>query len=358
MKVALVGCGQIAFAHLSELSFLKGVQVNGVCDVHQELAEDAADLFSIPRWYTNHLEMLDDIHPDVVHITVPPAYQKSIALDALRKGCSVYIEKPFCVNAQETLEVIEEAKRKGVLACAGFSQVFDIPAIRLREYIATGKLGEVVHIESSYGNDLGGEFSKLFLSNQDHWLHRLPGKLFQNILTHPLIQIAPYLRQPIKRIDCWSNDYSKNGYFDDELRLMVLSGNVSAYVTFSSAIRPLTQSVRVYGTKSIAEVDFTNHTFSVMDCTTLPGTFARIRNPVSWGVGLIKEGLMNSMKFMCGKDRFFRGMGGLFERFYRAVEACCKEPPIPYDQVMIVADILDRVGEHCSTKSSSGKVAI
>lgn len=351
MKVAIVGCGEIVFAHLRELSLIKTAHVVGVCDIHRALAQDTADLYSISRWYTDYNEMIEETKPDVVHITVPPTIQKDVALDVIKKGCSIYMEKPFCINLEETVEVIEAAKMNNVLACAGFSYFYDNAPLRCYQFIEEGNLGDVVHIEAHYGNDLGGSFSKLFLRNKDHWIHRLPGKLFQNIISHSLAQIVPYLKSPIDNVDCWSRDRSGNGYFDDELRVLITADNVTGCVTFSSAIRPVSIFVKMYGTKSSIEIDFVNHVFKIRESSSLPGPLARIRNAFIEGNHLIKESLINSYGFLSGKDRFFTGMGNLFIRFYKSIQNHDSEPPIPYRDVLLVAEIMDKISEHCTSKT-------
>ena len=351
MKVAIVGCGEIVFAHLRELAFIPSAEVVGVCDIHRALAQDTADLYSISNWYTDYNKMIDELKPDVVHITVPPTIQKKVALDVIGKGCSIYMEKPFCLNKVETIEVIAAAKLNCVLACAGFSYLYDNAPKRFYNFEASGKLGDVVHVEAIYGNDISGNFSKIFLRNKEHWVHSLPGKMFQNIISHSLAQIAPYLSAPLDKISCFSMDYSNNRLLDDELRILLVSGKVTGYVTFSSAIRPVSILVRIYGTKSTIEIDFTNHSFSVKQDSLLPGPLARIRNSFFAGIDLIKEASRNSLGFINGKDRFFTGMGNLFSLFYKSIENGASEPPIPYKDVLVVAEIMDEISRHCMSGS-------
>src|SRR5208283_1873532 len=249
-----------------------------------------------------------------------------------------------------TLEVIEAAKAGNVLACAGFFQMYDSAPLQFMRYREEGRLGDVVHVESYYGNDMGGSFAKAFLQNTDHWIHRLPGKLFQNVISHALAQAAPFFRSPLDKVTCLSIDRSGNGVLEDELRIMILSGDVTGYITFSSSVKPVVQFARIYGTKSIVELDLGNHIFSFSDDTKLPGPLARIRNALVKGKQMTKAGFGNSRGFITGKDRFFTGMGGLFSALYKAVRNGDAEPPIPYNSVLVTAEILDHISDHCASK--------
>ena len=72
IKAALIGTGQIARQHLGCLRTLPNVEVAGVCDLSPALAESTAERFGIPAWYTDYRRLLDEVRPDVVHVTTPP----------------------------------------------------------------------------------------------------------------------------------------------------------------------------------------------------------------------------------------------------------------------------------------------
>jgi len=347
IKVAIIGCGQISDAHLSEINLLPDAEIVAVCDLRKVLAEDTAERFGIKKFYCDYNVMIEDLNPDVVHITTPPHTHRPIGLDVIQQGCHAYIEKPFGINYQEARELIEAAKQNRAIVCAGFSQLYDLVSQRLRKYIDEGRLGDVVHVETYYGNSLEGNFSRLFLQNKDHWLHSLPGKLFQNIISHALYHIIPYFPTVIEHVFCFAQDRSKNGVFQDELRVMMQSGDVTAYLTFSSAVKPITQFFRIYGTKSIVHVDLANHLFYSMASSSLPGPVARVRNAFVPAKQLLFEGFNNIRKMVNGNDRFFAGMGNLFKQLHENIREGSIEPPIPYSHILSCSEIMDKISAQC-----------
>ena len=352
IRVGIIGCGQISEAHLKEIALIPDAEAVAICDLARLLAEDAAVRYGIDKVYSDHRRMLDELPLDVVHITSPPHTHLPIGLDVIAHGCHVYIEKPFGVDFAEAKALIDAARAQHVIVCAGFGQLYDLVSLRLGDFIAGGHLGDVVHMETYYGNSLGGNFSRLFIQDRNHWIHRLPGKLFQNIISHALYHIVPYMNHPVDQIACFAKDRSRTGVFFDELRVMMQSGDVSAYLTFTSAVQPVTQFVKIYGTAGIAEMDLANHTFSHIRSTSLPGPVARCFNAVSSGRRLIKEGLHHAVNMSAGKDRFFAGMGGLFERLYENIRLGDMTPPVPYDVVLACSSIMDEIGRQCTLLES------
>ena len=53
MRIAIVGCGQIADAHIQEARKIEGVEVVAVCDSNIHMAEQAARRLAVPAAYTD-----------------------------------------------------------------------------------------------------------------------------------------------------------------------------------------------------------------------------------------------------------------------------------------------------------------
>ncbi|HVN95530.1 MAG TPA: Gfo/Idh/MocA family oxidoreductase [Syntrophorhabdaceae bacterium] len=345
LKIGLIGCGQIADAHLLELGFLKDVRVVGVCDLVEFLAQDTAERFHAEKAYTDYRKMIEEMKPDVVHITTPAQTHFSIGTDVLKAGCHAYIEKPFGIDYQEALGIIEQAKESDRIVCAGFSQWFDKVTSRLRHSLEHNDLGEVVHAESYYGNAIDGSFSKLFLQNKTHWVHKLPGKMIQNIISHPLYHLIPLLGGPVDEVSCVALDRSRNGVFNDELRIIMRSERTTGTLTITSNVKPIIQFVRVYGTRAVAEIDLANHLFSMVKSTNLPGPAARLNRAFGAARHLMGQGLGNLTDMIKGRDRYFAGLGGLFHNFYENIRNGSGKPPIPYEVVLEVSRVTNLVNE-------------
>ncbi|MHB8893960.1 MAG: Gfo/Idh/MocA family protein [Candidatus Geothermincolia bacterium] len=351
VKVAIIGCGQICEAHIGEIRRIPGVEIVSVCDLHRAVAEDTADRYRIPAWHVDYREMLERERPDVVHLTTPPATHLRIGSDAIAAGASLYVEKPFCINKDEALQLIEVARRNGRIACAGFSELMDAATERFEGFRKAGRLGTVTHLESYYGDSFQGAYARVITQNKAHWIHRLPGKMFQNVMPHALYHVTPFFpcdTEEVVSIVC----ASESGLLD-EVRILVRAGDVTAAITYTSRVRPIMQFLRAYGERAIVEVDFTNHVFSLRETSALPGPIARARNPIALGKALVSEGVSNLKCAFNGKDRFFLGMGRLMATLYQSVREGSAEPPIAYEQVLRVTDLMDKIIAACVPQSAA-----
>src|SRR6185436_5383812 len=141
LRVAVVGCGQIADAHLQEIGHIAKAKLVAVCDQQIELADQAARRFAAPAIYDDLDEMIAKARPDVVHLTTPPQTHAPLARRLLTQGIHTYVEKPFALDLREAKAIIASAAAHKRLVCVGHDQLFDPAWLRLENSVRAGELG-------------------------------------------------------------------------------------------------------------------------------------------------------------------------------------------------------------------------
>ena len=167
LKIAIIGCGNIADSHASQIQRIEGSEIVAACDKETLMAKQLCDRFSIKEYFSDVDVMLREAKPDVVHITTPPQSHHLLAKRCLEHGCHVYLEKPFTVHAWEAVELVEIAERNGVMLTPGHDAQFSPASIRLRELVKGGYLGgSPVHLECTWCYSLADPaYAKAFLGN-------------------------------------------------------------------------------------------------------------------------------------------------------------------------------------------------
>jgi predicted dehydrogenase len=347
LNIGIVGCGKIADGHIEEIQKLGCARVLAVCDLEPILAEQLALRYSVPHQYTDFDRMLSEHRLDVIHIATPPHSHLALARKAAEAGCHVFLEKPLALNATDGRRLIECLQQTARKMTINYWYNFETPALALKEFVAKGNLGDPIHIESYYGYDLAGGFGQALLSDDRHWVHRLPGKLFQNIIDHAINKITPFL--PDEPVEIIARAYRRqplNGDRTDgvldELRVMILAGGVSAYVTFSSHARPVGHFMRVYGTKNTAHIDFALRSMSVEKRQTVPSALGRLLPPFMSSWQSLRQATNNAREFAGSRFQFFAGMNRLFSLFY---ESIVHDTPVPisYAEILRVSQIMDEI---------------
>jgi predicted dehydrogenase len=346
LRVALVGCGQIADAHLEQIRKIECAELVAVCDRETDLARQAAARFHVPLVCEDLGTMIQRAQPDVLHVTTPPHTHHAIALEAIKEGLHLYIEKPFAVDAAETQQILAAAAASGRLVCVGHDQLFDPVWQECRQLYERGSLGRVIHVDSVLGYDLTGPFGKSFSTDPTHWLHRLPGGLFQNTISHALYRITEFLEDERPRV--WSTWFSgqPDARVPTELRVFLQGKDVTANLLFSSAARPIQRVVHIYGSRRSIEVDLDGRVIRARRQPALRGAFIKIETPArQLGEAAIRT-MRNLWAFARNDLHYFEGMNRLFRAFYHAVETG-GDPPILPHEILRVTAIMDEIFIRC-----------
>lgn len=344
LRVALVGCGQIADAHLSQIRRIPFAEPVAVCDVYEDLAYQAAIRFGVPGQYTDIDRMVAETRPDVVHLTTPAQTHASLTRKLLNLGCHVYVEKPFTLDAGEAAELLACAAAANRLVCVGHDQLFDPAWLTAKEWIARGHIGEIRHIESLLGYPIDGKFGSLVAGDPSHWVRQLPGGLFQNTISHPLYRITDLLTDAGLDVAArWSTRTCFD--FPTELQVHLQGRERTGSLTFSTFI-PHQRITRIHGTQGSLEVDFDTQILRLSRRPRLPGAFGKLEAPYrQFGNSLSNLG-RNVWRFARAEHHYFAGMRTLFERFYLAIQGSGALPIEP-EEIHRVTRLMDQIFEQC-----------
>ncbi len=124
IRIAIVGCGGIARAHLNGYKELKqkslgGFTIAAVCDLAKERAEDFAKAIeefqgaAKPRVYLNHEELLKAEDVEMVDICTDHRTHHIIAISSLEAGKDVMVEKPLAITVKAGRKMVETADAHG-----------------------------------------------------------------------------------------------------------------------------------------------------------------------------------------------------------------------------------------------------
>jgi predicted dehydrogenase len=350
LKAAILGCGKIADDHAAQIRRVGGAKLVAACDREGLMADQLCERFHIPGSFSDVQQMLEKARPDVVHITTSAESHYPLARQCLEAGCHLYVEKPFTLYTREAEELIALAYRRRLRITVGHDDQFRHVARRMRELVRTGYLGgPPVHMESYYCYEITETgYAKALLSDPNHWVRRLPGRLLHNIISHGIARIAEFLSTNDPEIVAHgsvSPVLRKLGEEDivDELRVILSEGGTTtAYFTFSSQMRPVLHQFRLYGPRNGLLLDQDNETLIRLRGAKLKSYSEHFLAPLIYARQYWGNALGNAGRFLARDFQMKAGMKFLIESFYRSIS---KEGPvpIPYPEILRTSRIMDEI---------------
>lgn len=143
VTVGVIGCGNISDIYLKNLKAFPITEVAACADLIPEKARAQAERHEIPRACTVD-ELIGDPGIEIVLSLTPPAEHASIALAALAAGKHVYTEKPLAAARDDGREILDRARRAGLLVGAAPDTFLGGGLQTCRKLIDEGWIGEPV----------------------------------------------------------------------------------------------------------------------------------------------------------------------------------------------------------------------
>jgi predicted dehydrogenase len=150
LRWAIIGTGRISRSMVADLREL-GADVTRVHSRDPERASAFAVEFGIPRSRGDLDEVLRAPDVDVVYLATPFATHVELARRALQARKHVLVEKPMAMRADDVRELFQLARRQGRFLMEAMWMKFNPAFHRLRDEIASGRIGDVRAVRAGFG---------------------------------------------------------------------------------------------------------------------------------------------------------------------------------------------------------------
>lgn len=144
IKTAVIGTGGIAnLAHLPALQNMPGVELIAACDIKEEALQTSADKYDIKHRFLDYKKLLEMDEIQAVHILTPNDCHSPIAIDCMKAGKHVLVEKPIARNVAEAQAMVDVAKTCKTKIMVAQCLRFTSESQCLKRFIEAGDLGEI-----------------------------------------------------------------------------------------------------------------------------------------------------------------------------------------------------------------------
>lgn len=154
-RVGLVGAGWYGKSDLFRLIQVANVEVVSLCDVDENHLKGAADMVAQrqksgkrPRLYKDYRKMLAERDLDIVLIATPDHWHALQAIEAIKSGAHVYLQKPISVDVLEGEAILAATRKYGKTVQIGTQRRSTPHLIEgKKNIIDQGLLGNIAHVE-------------------------------------------------------------------------------------------------------------------------------------------------------------------------------------------------------------------
>ena len=214
IRWGIIGCGDVcevksgpAFNLIDHSSLVAVMRRNG------EKAQDYAQRHGVPKWYDKAEQLMDDPEVNAIYIATPPGSHKEYALEAMKRGKPVYVEKPMALTHAECQEMVSAAEETGVPLFVAYYRRCLPFFLHVKDWIEREEIGVIraINIRLYKGSNLEGR-----TSGQDGWRVNPAvsgGGHFVDLAAHQF-DLLDYIFGPIQKV--YGSVANQAGWYEAE----------------------------------------------------------------------------------------------------------------------------------------------
>jgi len=132
IKIGVLGAGHLGKIHIKLLKEIEGFELVGFYDSEEDNALKVSEEYGI-KAYDNVFKLIDDV--DAIDIVTPTVSHFDCAVDALKKGRHIFIEKPVTNTLEEAEQLIKLVGEAEVKVQVGHVERFNPAFIATKDNI-------------------------------------------------------------------------------------------------------------------------------------------------------------------------------------------------------------------------------
>ena len=154
IRIGIIGCGSRGVGLGTLFKQLPGVKLTAFCDILPNRVTDGlAQVEKTAKGYNDHRKLLDSKDVDAVVIATPLFLHYPMAVDALKAGKHVYLEKSLAYDIQQSLDLPGIVKESKKVFQVGYQYRYYNMYHKVKEVIDSGWVGKVTHFECQYNQN-------------------------------------------------------------------------------------------------------------------------------------------------------------------------------------------------------------
>jgi predicted dehydrogenase len=146
--LAVIGAGYWGPNLVRNFRAAPSFRLRWLCDLDITRAQRVLGGYSTVGATDDYAAVLADDEVRAVAIATPAGTHLDVAMDALRAGKHVLVEKPLAATYDEGRRLVAEAERRGLVLMCDHTYCYTPAVTRIRELIHAGELGELHYVDS------------------------------------------------------------------------------------------------------------------------------------------------------------------------------------------------------------------
>jgi predicted dehydrogenase len=147
-NVGVVGCGYWGPNLIRNFRSLPDCNLKLMCDLDQERIHHLRSLYPEVEGHSDYNHLLNGAGLDAIVIATSVKSHFRMAKASLEAGKHTFIEKPMAASSEECEELVDIAKKNGLVLMVGHTFLYSSPVRKIKQIVSSGDIGEIRYISS------------------------------------------------------------------------------------------------------------------------------------------------------------------------------------------------------------------
>jgi len=228
-------------------------------------AQDYANRHGVGKWYDDAHQLMDDPEINAIYVATPPSSHLEYALEGLKRGLNVYVDKPVTVNAEEARLMADALKHsKGKLSVAHYRRALPM-YLHIKELLASGAIGDVRTVQIRTWKFVKPNHADADANNWRVQPQLSGGGYFHDLSPHQLDLMQFYFGVPVKYSGFSVNQAGAYVAADHTCGSIIFENGVVMNGSWCFNVSPdeFTDECLIVGTKGHISFPFFNEPYTV-----------------------------------------------------------------------------------------------
>jgi predicted dehydrogenase len=239
-QIAIIGAGYWGPNLIRNFYELPDSQVTYVCDLNPAKLAPIKARYPAITTTTDYAGILRDENVEAIVIATPVFTHDKLALEALKAGKHVLVEKPLAASSRQAEAIIAGAESAKRVLMVGHTFVYNPAVSRVKELVDCGAIGDVYYIDSSRVN-LG--------------LHQHDVNVIWDLGPHDVSIILSWIGAVPRRVSARGNWYILDGVEDVAFLTLEFDNKLLGHVHISWLAPAKLRRITLIGSKQMIVYD-------------------------------------------------------------------------------------------------------
>lgn len=218
LSIGVVGCGYWGPNLIRNFRTLPDCNVKLMCDVSAQRLKHMRSLYPEIEGVMDFDHLLNGAGLDAVVVATSVKHHYAMAKASLLAGKHTFIEKPMASSSAECEELIEIARKNGLVLMVGHTFLYSAPIRKIKEIVGYGDIGEIRYISSRRLN--------LGLFQKDI-------NVAWDLAPHDIAIVLYIMGEPPTSVNCWGNAHVTPGV--EDVTTMCVNFGQNRFATIQSS---------------------------------------------------------------------------------------------------------------------------